>query len=51
MLLDMDRDRNIDAIGKKITIFCRTHTAVGHKIQGGSPGRLRVRYAVGYIHT
>ena len=43
----MDRDRNIDVIDKKMSIFCRTQIAVGQRIQGGSPGRLRLRYAVG----
>ena len=46
MVLDMDRDRDIDVIGKKMAIFCRTHITVGHRIQGGSPGPLRLRYAV-----
>ena len=46
MLLDMDRDKNIDLIGEKVSIFCRTHIAVGHRIQGGSPGPLRLKYAV-----
>ena len=39
MLLDTDRNKNIDLIGKKVSIFCRTHIAVGHKIQGGKNGR------------
>ena len=51
MLLDTDRDRNIDVIGKKVSIFCRTHIAVGYRIQEGSPGRLRLRYAVGRSRT
>ena len=53
MLLDMDRDKNINLIGEKVFIFCRTHIAVGHRIQGGSPGPLRLKYAVacGYIVT
>ena len=42
MLLNMDRDRNIDFFGKKVSIFCRTHNAVGHRIQGGRPGPLRL---------
>ena len=46
MLLDADKDRNIDMIGKKVSIFCGTYIAVGYRIQGGSPGRLRLRYAV-----
>ncbi len=41
MLLDTDRDKNIDLIGQKMSIFCRTHITVGHRIQGGSPGPLR----------
>ena len=45
MLLDTDRDRNIDLLGKNVSIFCRTHTAVGHRIQGGRPGPLRLRSA------
>ena len=48
MLLDTDRDRNIDVIGKKMSIFCQTHIAVGHRIQGGRPGHLRLKYAVEY---
>ena len=39
MLLDTDRDKNIDLISVKVSICCRTHIAVGHKIQGGSPGQ------------
>ena len=31
-----------------MSIFCRTHIAVGHRIQGGSPGPLRLKYAVAY---
>ncbi len=46
MLLDKDRDKNIDLIGKKVSIFCRTHIAVGHRIQGESPGPLQLKYAV-----
>ena len=46
MLLDKDRDRNIVLLGKKVYIFCRIHIAVGHRIQRGSPGPLRLRYAV-----
>ena len=42
MLLNIDRDRNIDFLGKKMSIFCRTHIAVGHRIQGGRPGPLRL---------
>ena len=42
MLLDTDRDRNIDLLGKKVSIFCWTHIAVGHRIQGGRPGPLRL---------
>ena len=34
MLLNIDRDRNIDFLGKKMSIFCWTHIAVGHTIQG-----------------
>ena len=48
MLLDTDRDRNIDFLGKKVSIFCRTHIAVGHRIQGGRPGPLRLRSAADY---
>ena len=55
MLLDTDRDKNIDLIGEKMSIFCRTHIqydiAVGYRIQGGSPGRLRLRYAVVRLHV
>ncbi len=29
--------QNIDVVGEKMSIFCRTHIAVGHRIQGGSP--------------
>ena len=47
MLLDTDRDKNIDLIGEKVSILCRTHIAVGHRIQSGSPGPLRLKYAVG----
>ena len=46
MLLDTDRDKNIDLIGEKVSIFCRTHIAVGHRIQGGSPGPLQLKYAL-----
>ena len=46
MLLDTDRDRNIDFIGKKVSIFCQTHMAVGHRIQGGSPAAFLNKYAV-----
>ena len=42
MLFNMDRDRNIETLGKKLSIFCRTHIAVGHRIQGGRPGPLRL---------
>ena len=42
MLLDTDRDKNVDLIGEKVSIFCRTHIAVGHRIQGGRPGPLRL---------
>ena len=42
MLLNMDRDRNIETLGKKLSIFCRTHIAVGHRFQGGRPGPLRL---------
>ena len=47
MLLDTDRDKSIDLIGEKESVFCRTHIAGGHRIQGGSPGPLRLKYAVG----
>ena len=47
MLLDTDRDRIIDFLGKKIFIFCQTHIAVGHRIQGGRPGPLRLPSAAG----
>ena len=47
MLLNIDRDRNIDFLGKKMSIFCRTHIAVGHRIQGGRPGPLRLPSAAG----
>ena len=30
--------------------FCRAHIAVGYRIQGGSPGPLRLKYAVDNIH-
>ena len=30
-----------------MSIFCRTHIAVGHRIQGGSPGPLRLPSAAG----
>ena len=46
MLLDTDRDKSIDLIGEKESVFCRTHIAVGHRIQGGSPDPLRLKYAV-----
>ena len=49
MLLDKDRDRNIDFLGKKVSIFCRTHIAVGHRIQGGRPGPLRLRSAASFV--
>ena len=49
MLLDMDRDRNIDLLGKKLSIFCQTHIAVGHGIQGGRLGPLRLRSAAAQI--
>ena len=49
MLLDTDRDKNIDLIGEKISIFCRMYITVGHRIQGESPGPLRLKYAVGDI--
>ena len=49
MMLDTDRDRNIDLKGKKISIFCRTHIAIGYRIQGGRPGRPRLRYAVEHL--
>ena len=32
ILLDTDKNRNIDLLGKKVSIFCRTHIAVGHRI-------------------
>ena len=48
MLLDIDRDRNIDFLGKKMSIVCRTHIAVGHRVHGGSPGPLRLKYAIDY---
>ena len=35
-----DRDKIIDLIGEKESIFCRTHIAVGHRIQGGNPSPL-----------
>ena len=47
ILLDTDRNRNIDLLGKKVYIFCWTHIAVGHGIQGGRPGPLRLRSAAG----
>ena len=47
MLLDTDRDKNIDLIREKMYIFCRTHIAVGHRIQGGRPGPLRLPSAAG----
>ena len=47
MLLNIDRDRNIDFFGKKMSIFCRTHIAVRHRIQGGRPGPLRLPSAAG----
>ena len=49
MLLDTDKNKNVDVdlIGKTVSIFCRTHIAVGHRIQWGSPGPLRLKYAVG----
>ena len=46
----MDRDRNIDLLGKKLSIFCRTHIAVGHRIQGGRPGPLRLPSAAALSH-
>ena len=56
MLYDKDRDRNIDLLGKKVSIFRRTHIAVGHRILGGRPGPLRLPSAAaidsitGWIH-
>ena len=47
MLEDTDRDRNIDLLGKKLYIFCRAHIAVGHRIQRGRPGPLRLPSAAG----
>ena len=47
----MDRNRNIDLLGKKLSIFCRTHIAVGHRIQGGRPGPLRLPSAAAYGAT
>ena len=35
---------------KKCLFFCRTHIAVGHKVQGESPGPLRLKYAVAGKH-
>ena len=49
MLLDTDRDRNI-VISKKMSIFFWTLIAVGHRIQGGSPGPLRLKYTVDNIN-
>ena len=46
MLLETDRDKKIDLIGEKVSNFCWTHIAVGHRIQGGSTGPLRSKYAV-----
>ena len=34
MLLDTDKNRNIDLLGKKVSIFYRTHIAVGHRNKG-----------------
>ena len=48
MLLDTDRGRNIDILDKTVSIFCRTHIAVGHRIQRGSPGPLLLKYTVEY---
>ena len=47
MLLDTDKNRNIDLLGKKVSIFCRTHIAVGHRIQWGRPGPLQLPSAAG----
>ena len=47
MLLNIDRDRNIDFLGKKMSIFFWTHIAVGHRIQGGRPGPLQLPSAAG----
>ena len=46
MLLDTDRDKNIDFLGIKVSIFCCTYIAVGHRIQGGGPAPLQLKYAV-----
>jgi len=46
MLLDTDRDKTIDLIGKECLFFVG-HLAFGHKILVGSPGPLRLKYAVG----
>ena len=32
-----------------MSIFCRTHIAVGHRIQGGRPGPLRLPSAAGSL--
>ena len=34
MLLDTDRDKNIDLLGEEVSIFCLTHIAIGHRIEG-----------------
>ena len=33
-----------------VSISCRTHIAVGHRIQGGNPGPIRLKYAVDDVH-
>ena len=46
MLLDTNRDKNIDLIDEKVSILYRTHIAVRHRNQGGSPGRHLLKYAI-----
>ena len=48
MLLDTDGDKNIDLIGEKVYFLSDTYF-VGHRIQGGSPGPLLLKYAVAYV--
>ena len=50
MLLNTDKDKNINLVDEKV-FFSRTHIAVGHRIQGGSSGPLRLKYAVDGLLT
>ena len=45
--MPLDTNRNIDWKDEKVSVYCQTHIAVGHRIQRGSPGPLGANTPLG----